>query len=94
MTKENNMKYLALLLLIPFLSNCTEQKRVKKYGGTMDINLPKNQKFVNATWKGEQIWYVHRPMRPDEISETYIFREKSKLGIIEGKIIFRETIKD
>ena len=61
------MKKLLLGLVVGIgLISCTENSRVKTFGGTGDINLPKGQKLVNTTWTGEQIWYLSRPFRKDE----------------------------
>lgn len=57
----------------------------------MTVNLPKGQKFVNATWKESELWYVTRTMRSNEVSETFTFQEKSSYGMIEGKVIFVES---
>ncbi len=85
------------LLFIPYLlgivflfTSCTENSRAKKYGGTATIELPKNVKLINVTWKDEELWYLHRPRRDGETIETYSFKENSKWGLIEGEVIFQE----
>ena len=63
----------------------------RKYGGTSTEQLPPNTKLVNVTWKENSLWLVTRPMRPDEQPETYEFRESAIVGVLEGKIIIKES---
>jgi len=56
--------------------------------------LPENTKLINATWKeGDSIWYLTRPSKTGDISETYNFNESSSFGMMEGKVIIVEHIK-
>ena len=73
------------------LFSCTENSRVKNFGGTGNINLPQGQKLVNVTWKENQIWYLTRRMKADETPETYQFQEESSWGVVEGTYNIRET---
>jgi hypothetical protein len=73
------------------LVSCTENSRVKNFGGTGNINLPQGQKLVNVTWKENQIWYLTRKMKKDETPETYQFQEESSWGVVEGTYNIRET---
>ena len=66
------------------LGSCTENSRVKNFGGEGIINLPQGRKLVKVTWKDTQLWYITRQMRPDDVVETYIFQEESSWGVIEG----------
>lgn len=79
---------IATLLL---LASCTENQRAKSFGGTSTMKLPKGEKLVNVTWKGDEIWYLTRPMKSDESPETYTYREESSLGVIEGTVILKES---
>jgi hypothetical protein len=81
---------IALLGLLVFLPSCTENSRAKKFGGTATVNLPPGTKFVGATWKDAELWYLHRPAREGETPETITLQEQSSFGMIEGKVIFRE----
>lgn len=80
------MKKLILLLTI-VLTSCTANQSAKKFGGTAHVTVPKNNIFINATWKGENLWYVTK----DTIENKYYLREKSSYGVIEGKIIFENS---
>jgi len=78
-----------ILMLGVFLS-CTENVRVKKYGGTGEILLEKGEKLEMVTWKESQLW-VLTSSRPDSIQpKTYNFSEKSSFGLIEGNYIIKE----
>lgn len=83
---------LALVIGVSILAaSCTENSRAKKWGGTAEVTLPKGQKLVTATWKGESLWYLTRPMHEGEIAETYKFHEVSSFGMVEGTYVIVET---
>ena len=69
---------------------CTKNQRAKQFGGTMEIEIPTNKKFVNATWKDDDLWYLTRDRKPGEEPETWTFEEDSSFGVLEGKVIFIE----
>jgi hypothetical protein len=77
-------KVLAIALVAITLASCTENARVKSWGGEGTINLPKGQKLVTITWKETQVWYLTRPMNSTDKAETYKFQEESSLGVMEG----------
>lgn len=81
---------LLTLLVLGSIPSCTDNKMAKSFGGTATVDLPKNTKFVTATWKDTQLWYVFRPMRENEKPETFTLQEQSSLGILEGRVIFNE----
>lgn len=81
---------IALLAVMGFsLTGC--KSIAKSYGGTISIDVPKGQKVIEATWKGNDVCYLTRPMREDEKPEIFTFQEDSNLGIIERKVIFKES---
>jgi len=82
-----------LLVLVILLVGCTENQRAKSFGGKTAVNLPPNEKLVNVTWKDANLWYLHRPMRSDEVAETYTFQEQSSYGVVEGVVTFKESKK-
>ena len=63
----------------------------KKVGGSANIELPPKSKLVLITWKGDNLWVLSRPFREGEKAETYTYQEDSKWGLIEAKIVIRET---
>lgn len=87
MTKISAVLIFTLLLI---LTGCTENDRAKSFGGTMTIDVPAGQKLVTATWKESQLWYLTRPSRDGEKPEVSTFRENSRFGAVEGKVIFKE----
>lgn len=81
---------IALLVAMGFsLTGC--KSVAKNMGGTISIDVPKGQKVIEATWKDNDVWYLTRPMREDEDPEIFTLQEDSNLGIIEGKVIFKES---
>ena len=38
---------------------------IRSFGGTMKIELEPGEKLVEATWKGDNIWYLVEPMDSD-----------------------------
>jgi hypothetical protein len=59
-------------------------------GGTTKIELEPGEKLVEATWKGDDIWYLVEPMDSDYVPKIKTFKESSKIGVFEGKVIFYE----
>lgn len=86
------MKKLFLAILMGVMvTSCTENERVKQWGGEGNINLPKGRKLVNVTWKETQVWYLTRPMNSNDVAETYQFQEESSWGVMEGTYNIIET---
>jgi len=82
----------ALGLCVLGLTGCNFT--AKHFGGTINIELPKNQKLVEATWKDDSLWYLTKPMRVGDVVETYTFQEDSNFGALEGKVIFKESMRE
>jgi hypothetical protein len=72
------IKLLVLVSLVLVGVGCDNNTAAKSFGGTMTVNLEKNQKLVNVTWKD------------GDTPETYTFKEKSSLGILDGQVILIE----
>jgi hypothetical protein len=86
------MKKLFLTILMGIMvTSCTENERVKQWGGEGNIKLPKGRKLVNVTWKETQVWYLTRPMNSNDVAETYQFQEESSWGVMEGTYNIIET---
>lgn len=81
------------ILLVISLAACTENERVKSWGGEGTINLPAGRKLVNITWKETEIWYLTRAMDSTDVAQTYQFHEESGWGITEGTYNIVETKK-
>jgi hypothetical protein len=80
-----------LVFGLTLLSSCTSNIRTRVWGGTTTQNIPKGQKFINATWKESNLWVLTRPMHENENAERYEFIESSAFGTFEGKVIFIES---
>jgi len=82
---------LSIIVLLTFgLGGCTQNQRARTFGGTAKVELPPNTKLIIATWKEEDLWYLHRPMRQEEVPETITFQEDSSFGMVEGTVVFKE----
>ncbi len=94
---KNYMYYISisilggLLISILSLSACTDDERVKSYGGTKKIYLDMNQKLTFVTFKGNDLWILSRPMLPTDSVVMHTFKEDSKFGILTGTILIYET---
>ena len=86
-------KKLAVLTAAAFVllgcSGCNMM--AKSYGGTTSVDLPTGEKLTEVTWKDNSLWYLTRPMQEGEEAETWTFQEKSNSGIMEGKVILKES---
>lgn len=85
------VKMICLGLLTLTITACTENSRVKSFGGEATLNLPKGRKLVNITWKEDNLWYLTKSMTADDIAETYKFHEESSYGMMEGTYKIVET---
>jgi hypothetical protein len=83
------MKYIVFILFLLSVG-CTENSRVRHYGGEQTIMLPCNQKLVNVTWKLDNMWILTKQMFEDDEVEEYTFTEKASWGLWEGKITIKE----
>ena len=73
------------ILAIAALSSCTDNERVKNFGGTATFEVPYNQKLVNVTWKENELWVLTKQRTyADSTYNTYNFSEKSSWGVMEG----------
>ena len=91
-TLHFKMKKNILLSLIAALAfaSCTENQMAKQFGGTMTVDLPPDTEFVTATWKNDELWYIHRPRKQGETIDIITMQEDSNFGLIEGKVQFIE----
>jgi hypothetical protein len=85
---------LTTLIAILFLTAC-DNTMAKKFGGAMTVELEKDQKLVNVSWKssGKQassLWLLTRVRKADEQPETYKYTEKSTFGVLEGVVTIVE----
>jgi hypothetical protein len=85
-------KVLYFLFIISLLFfGCTDNDRVKNWGGTATIDLQPGEQFINVTWKdGADIWYLTTPYDSAYIPKTYKFHQKTSYGTREGTYIIKE----
>jgi len=84
------MKKLIIILLTFLCLTSCDQSITRTMGGTTKIELESGEKLVEATWKGDDIWYLVEPMDSDYVPKTKTFKESSRIGVLEGKVIFYE----
>lgn len=58
--------------------------------GSMELNLPANQKLEGITWKDDILCYLMRPMREGEEAETHVFQALSSWGLSLGAVTIIE----
>lgn len=84
-------KLFIALAFCSLIAACTENQKVKSFGGSAEIELPVGEKLVIATWKDSNLWYLTRPMMPTDSAVTYTFKEESSFGVWEGTYTIKET---
>jgi len=85
---------LAALMAILSLTAC-DNAITKNFGGKMTVELEKDQKLVNVSWKtsgqnASSLWLLTRDRKADEQPETYKYIEKSTYGVLEGTVTIVE----
>jgi hypothetical protein len=84
-------KLVFLFCAVLALSSCTENMKVKSFGGTSTIEIPADQKFVLATWKDENLWITTKVRAAaDSVKSEYRFAEKASFGVLEGTYVIIE----
>lgn len=83
-------KLLLIAMTALLLTSCTENIRVKQFGGSGKITLDKGLKLEMITWKDNQLWVLTSD-RPDSVApKSYKFAEKSSFGVMEGVYLIDE----
>ena len=90
---KNIIKLTALIAVLS-LTAC-ENEMAKTFGGKMTVELEKEQKLVNVSWKtngqnSSSLWLLTRARKADEQPETYKYIEKSTYGMLEGIVTIVE----
>lgn len=85
----------ALVVLLLSLAAC-DNTIAKSFGGTMNVEIEKEQKLVNCCWKsngknaGSSLWILTRVRKEGEQPEIYKYIEKSTFGVLEGTVVIQE----
>lgn len=88
---QNSFKLLIIaLMLCVSVTGCSEKSRTRAWGGESTVNLPKNKKLMNVSWKDSSLWVLTRDMKDGDIAETYTFKEDSSMGQFEGVVYLIE----
>lgn len=71
---------------------CFYDNRIaRSYGGTVTINVDPGYKVTEATWKQNELWYFIEPMEETYTPKTKYLKESSEYGMLEGKVVFKES---
>lgn len=91
--KDISLKHFIILGIVLFILylvySMTANVFVKKYGGSMTINLNKDERLVNMTWKDNDLWIL-TTTDSNQSPKVYKFKEDSRFGILEGVITINE----
>jgi len=79
------MKKLMIVAVVIGLVSCTDNTNARRWGGTEEIKLRPNEKFMNITWKENDLWIITQ----DTITKVCYAREKSSFGLLEGELIIK-----
>ena len=81
------------ILLFVLIFTCTKNQRTRFIGGYQRIDLPYNQRLVNAQWQNSSLWILTEEMDSTYIPKMKWLREQSSFGNYEGEIVFYEHKK-
>lgn len=62
-----------------------QQIFVKRYGGVMNVTVPKGQYHITATWKDDNLWIENY----DPVKNVCIFSEYSKGNLLQGQVTIK-----
>lgn len=80
--RKLTMVAITLLALV----SCTDNQRARSFGGTETVKLEPNEKFINITWKQDNLWLIVQ----DTVTGNYYAREKSNFGVLQGKVVIEK----
>lgn len=89
-----NMKVFVALILVAFaFMLCGCQQNARRTGGTTTVDIDPGMRIIPYTvqWDGNaNIWYLTEEAPADYQPKTYVFKESSNMGMMEGKVIIVE----
>jgi hypothetical protein len=85
-TKSYMSKLVMVAIILLTLVSCTDNERARYFGGTETIKIEPQEKFINVTWKDNDLWVIVE----DTITGTIYAKEKSAFGIMQGKVIIQK----
>lgn len=84
-----------IVIVIGIFYSCANQHTAaRNWGGDMTITLAPGEKLEEITWKDDDLWYLTRPMREDEVPETHVFKADTVFGVFEGTVTIEEQVSE
>ena len=74
------------------LVSCTDNQRARSFGGTETLKLEPNEKFINITWKQDNLWLIVQ----DPVTDNGL--KKSAKGLLKvikntkGELVVKDGI--
>lgn len=82
---------IAILLSVGIYAGIDNQAVTKTMSGTTTVTLEPNRKLVSLSWKDNNLWVLSRNMKPREAPNVYHYDERSRFGVLEGRVIVIES---
>jgi len=82
---------LTLIAFTLMLGGC--QQNTRRAGGTTTIDVDPGMRIIPYTvqWdRSDDIWYLTEEAPADYKPKTYVFKESSNMGVMEGEVIIVE----
>lgn len=80
-----------VIIYTTILISCTKQSMSRQFGNDIVINVERGYKVTSATWKENNLFYFIESMGNNYHPHEKMFIESSSYGIIESKVIFKES---
>ena len=78
-----------VIIYTTIIISCTKQSMSRQFGNV--INVERGYKVTSATWKENNLFYFIESMENNYQPHKKMFIESSSYGIIESKVIFKES---
>lgn len=82
----NIRRILTIAIILLVLVSCTGNQRARSFGGTETVQIEPQEKFINITWKQDNLWVIVQ----DTITGTIYAKEKSSFGLVQGTVIIKK----
>lgn len=73
------------IVFIAIWSLGLENYLARRFGGTLNVELPAHAQFLNATWKEDSLWVTYF----ESDNNRCVFKEFSRYGIMEGDVVIK-----
>lgn len=89
--KKEAFIYIAILVVVLLVYFFFSSNFVaKQFGGKTTIELKEGEKFINATWKDNNIWIITEKNKENTKQKEYKMKEYSNFGVLEGEVTIKE----